>query len=50
MLKKQKQFVDIWKRKIFEDKTTANAKELRNYRTSKNTFEKEDYLDINPKL
>ena len=44
MLKQQ--FKDFWKSKLFDDKNTANGNKLRNYRTYKTTFEREDYLDM----
>ena len=42
----QNQFIDMWKQTLFDDKRSANGNKLRNYRTYKNTFKREEYLDI----
>ena len=44
----KKQFIDMWKHKLFDDERTENGNKLRSYRPYKDVFRKEEYLQLNP--
>lgn len=44
--KYQNQFKHYWKSTIFDDSKSKNGNKLRHYRTYKNCFKREEYLDV----